>query len=381
MLTVCLLIGWNYWAPLFLWSTPFALYGGSSQDFHTFYLAGKSWLSHGNPYNVNGGPTAFIYPPTSLPIFGLFGLVDFRLASQLWIVTYFSLFVVALVAIALTLKSDRRNVYVSIAVLLFLTSYPLFIMFQLGQSDLLVASFAILSLVCERFKHRLTSAVMLSVATLLKGPAVLLLIYFVLFRKDFGYLARFLASTLLVVAVSLFIVPIQLYWYYAVNVLPTFSTSFALDSNQSITGLVSLAKLTQITPVVSVAGFVLFGIFAYWISSRKWVVDRPALYGDGMFLMNVLVVLLFGPRSTVYPYVVVILPLALFLSGLLMERVRSAYLVAAGVGTFLLNSTISPDFLNYRTIPLGLIGNVLMTIALILLYVRPNSVFQRIRKV
>jgi hypothetical protein len=47
----------------------------------------------------------------------------------------------------------------------------------------------------------------------------------------------------------------------------------------------------------------------------------------------------------------------------------------------LLNSTISPDFLNYRTIPLGLIGNVLMTIALILLYVRPNSVFQRIRKV
>ncbi|MGA3297118.1 MAG: hypothetical protein ABSD41_06665, partial [Candidatus Bathyarchaeia archaeon] len=74
-------------------------------------------------------------------------------------------------------------------------------------------------------------------------------------------------------------------------------------------------------------------------------------------------------------------PLALFLSGLLMERVRSAYLVAAGVGTFLLNSTISPDFLNYRTIPLGLIGNVLMTIALILLYVRPNSVFQRIRKV
>jgi len=329
---------------------------------------------------MNGGPTAFIYPPTSLPVFGLFGLVDFRLASQLWIVTYFSLFVVALVALALTLKGDRRNVYVSIAVLLFLTSYPLLIMFQLGQSDLLVASFAILSLVCERLKHRLSSAVMLSVATLLKGPAVLLLIYFVLFRKDFGYLARFLASTLLVVAVSLFIVPIQLYWYYAVNVLPTFSTSFALDSNQSITGLVSLAKLTQITPVVSVAGFVLFGIFAYRISSRKWVVDRPALYGDGMFLMNVLVVLLFGPRSTVYPYVVVILPLALFLSGLLMERVRSAYLVAAGVGTFLLNSTISPDFLNYRTIPLGLIGSVLMTITLILLYVRPNSAFQRIRK-
>ena len=210
MLIICLLIGWNYWAPLFLWSTPFALYGGYSQDFHTFYLAGKSWLSQANPYNLSGKPTAFIYPPTSLPIFGLFGLADFRLASQLWMVTYFSLFAVALVALALTLKSDRRNVYVSIAALLFLTSYPLLIMFQLGQSDLLVASFAILSLVCERLKHRFTSAVMLSIATLLKGPAVLLLFYFVLFRRDLGYLARFLTSAVVVVVVSLLIVPIQL---------------------------------------------------------------------------------------------------------------------------------------------------------------------------
>ena len=148
LLTICLLIGWNYWAPLFLWTSPFALYGGNSQDFHTFYIAARSWLSHGNPYSLNGRPTAFIYPPTSLPFFGLFGLMDFRFASQLWMVTYFSLFAVSLIALALTLKGDRRNVYVSIAVLLFLTSYPLLIMFQLGQSDLLVASLVILSLVC-----------------------------------------------------------------------------------------------------------------------------------------------------------------------------------------------------------------------------------------
>lgn len=363
---------------MFLWTSPFALYGGNSQDFHTFYLAGRSWLAHGNPYDVNGKPSVFIYPPTSLPFFGLFGLTDFRFASQLWMITYFSLFVVALVAAALTLKNDRRNLYVSIALLLFLTSYPLLILFQLGQSDLLIVSLAILSLVLQRLNHRFDSAVLLSVATLLKGPAVFLLIYFVLFRRDFRYLAQFLASTLVMVAASLLIVPIQFYIDYVFKVLPTFGTSFALDSNQSITGLISLAKLSQFTPLISFAGFSLFAFFAYWTSSRKVVVDS-ALYADGMFLMNVLIVLLFGPRSTVYPYVAVILPSALFFSALLLEHVKSLYLAAVGVGTFLLNSAISPDFLEYRTFPLAMVGNLLMVIALILLFVRPMKIFLRKR--
>jgi hypothetical protein len=71
----------------------------------------------------------------------------------------------------------------------------------------------------------------------------------------------------------------------------------------------------------------------------------------------------------------------LFLSTLLMEQVKPAFLAAMGIGTFLLSAVISPDFLNYRTFGLGLIGNVLMTITLILLFVRPNSVFRRITKV
>ena len=51
--------------------------------------------------------TEFIYPPTSLPFYSVFALCDFRLASQLWVDTYLSLFAVALLALALTLKDDR----------------------------------------------------------------------------------------------------------------------------------------------------------------------------------------------------------------------------------------------------------------------------------
>ncbi|MGA3296243.1 MAG: hypothetical protein ABSD41_02225, partial [Candidatus Bathyarchaeia archaeon] len=84
MLTMCLLIAWNYWVPLAVvnpFSTrnlPFSQYGTDSADFHTFYLAGGSWLSEANPYNLNGRPTPFIYPPTSLPFFGVFAKLDFR---------------------------------------------------------------------------------------------------------------------------------------------------------------------------------------------------------------------------------------------------------------------------------------------------------------
>ena len=362
---------------MFVWTSPFALYGGNSADFHTFYLAGRSWLSGGNPYNdrmVSG----FIYPPPSLPFFSLFSLFDFRLASQLWIVTYFTVFLVALVALALTLRGDRRLMYASLASLIFFTSYPLLIMFQQGQIDLLIASLTILSLVCERKKHNSISAAMLSISVLLKGNAILLLIYFVIFRRDWKYLVHFLIITLAIVGLSLIIIPVQLYWDYAAVTLRLSSIGFVY--NESIPGQLAFAQLNAIAPIVSIAGYGLFTVFSYWASSKRFSTMHKTLSADGMFLMNVLIMLLFGPRSTIYPYVWVILPVALFLSTLLMEEVRTAFLAAMGIGTFLLSAVISPDFLNYKTFGLGLIGNVLMTISLILLYVRPNSVFRRITK-
>jgi hypothetical protein len=393
LLTICLLIGWNYRLPWLSFYSPFGWEGMPSVDFHTFYLAGKSWLLQANPYVSPS--RGFVYPPTSLPFFGIFTLFDFKFASQLWWVTYLSLFVVALLAFALTLKGDRKYVYLSLAVLLFLTSYPLLDIMQFGQIDLLISDLSVLSLLCERLKHRSVSAVMLSIATLLKGPALLLLIYFVLFRRDLQYLAQFLVSTLMIVGASLLIIPIGLYEYYIVNVLPTLSIALASDWNQSLTGLITLAHMSQITPVVSVAGFVLFGIFSFWVSSKKLASGSKSLRVDAMFLMNVLVMLLFGPRSTIYPYAWVILPLALFLSALLMEQVKLTYLALVVFATFLLNSVLAPDFLrstasavvaphfiNYQVLfPSELVGNLILIISLIPIYLHPRTIFRHVKTV
>jgi|SRR5208282_2246694 len=379
MLTICLLIAWNYWVPLAVvnpFSTrnlPFSQYGTDSADFHVFYLAGGSWLSKANPYNLTGRTPQFLYPPTSLPFFGIFAKLDFRTASQLWTVLYFGVFAVALLALAFTLKGDKRYVFVSVAGLLFLTSYPLFILFQLGQIDLLLSSLTVLSLVSQRLKHESVSAVLLSVATLLKGSPALLLIYFVLYRRDLKYLARFALSTIIVVGGSLLIVPVWVYSYWIVNILPILSSAYALESNQSITQIVANAHLSQITSAVTFTGYGVFAIFALWVGSKKPDKEYTVLRADTMFLLNILIMLLFGSRSTVYPYVWVILPLALLISTLLVQEAKTKYFIPVCAGAFLLNSVLSPDFLNYRTLPLALLGNLTSTLILIQIYMRPAA--------
>jgi len=98
-----------------------------------------------------------------------------------------------------------------------------------------------------------------------------------------------------------------------------------------------------------------------------------------MFLLNGLVVLLFDPRAIIYPYVWVILPLAIFLSGLLVTNVRLGYLALAGVGALFLNANVTPQYLSvgfeHQIMPLNLVGNLFMTSLLIIGLLRPRIMF------
>ena len=370
---VCLLVGWNYWLDRFFFSTPFAVYGSGFGDFEIYRVAAASWLSHGNPYMDSPG---FIYPPTSLPFFALYAMLPFHLAGQVWWITYFVFFVAVSISLCLTLKNgNRRLLFGTILTLFFFTSYPLLALFQLGQADLLAEALAVFALVLERSRHKFESAAILSFSVLLKGPAVLLLAYFVLFRKDFSYLLRFLVSALAIVGVSMLVVPMSDYWYYLTRVLPTFSIINNANSNQSVGGLMSAAKFGPVTSIISFGGYVVFALFSYWAGARRLPFNLENFSADAMFLMNVLIMLLFDPRATIYPYVWVILPLPLFLSAILVERVRSVFLAVLGFGAFLLNSTLVPSSLNYQVLPLEVIGNMISCSSLVLLYVHPSVAY------
>jgi hypothetical protein len=377
---------WNYWLPLFIVMS-IHIYDKSTSDFlANFYTAGQSWLSRANPY---ANPhIVFPYTPASLPFFGLFALLDYDSAALLWMITYLSFFLVALVALALTVRSERRSLFVCLSVLLFFSSFPVLRLIELSQADLLIASLTILSFVTEKRGHRYLSAFLLSAATVIKIEPVFLLVYFVIFRKDLKYLGSYLTSLATIAGVSLLTVPVQWYWYYVVNVAPTLYSQYSLESDQSIVHFLWLAGLNKpILQAVSIVGVGLFAIFAFCVASSKWTdFFGKSLRADAMFLMNGLAVLFFSPRALVYPYAWTILPLAYFLSGLLMQRVKSAYLVIVGVATFLLGTEPTGYYgwaLSYYyemavvknlVVPTIAIGNAILILSLTVLFLRPNSI-------
>jgi hypothetical protein len=364
--TLCVIIAWNYWIPTLLYSTTASLYGSGFPDFSKFYLAGHAWLSHTTPDH-------FIYPPTSLPFYGFFALFNIDLAGRLWMIVYLITFLVALICLALTFSGVRRSYFVSLTGLLFFTSYPLLIMMNLGEGDLLVASLSVLSLALQRLKRENESAIILSCAMLLKGPPVLLLVYFVLYRRNLRYLGRFLVATLVMVSTSLLVVPVQLYEFYFGTVAPKVSVvSSAGDLNQSLLWYTSSAGLNS--ALVAVAGVLIFSIFTV-IIARLNKISNP-LRDDGMFLLNVLVILLLSPRVWPGTYVWVILPTALFLSNLLIRNVNILYLATVFFDAFLLNSNLTQIFLRfseaYDILPLAIFGNIMLTVVLLLTIVRPS---------
>jgi len=362
------MLAWNYWLPTYLYPSSAQRYGSGFPDFtRYFYLAGHQLITHGKW-------TPFIYPPASLPFYAFFALFNIELAGWLWMINYLIVFIATVVVLAFTLGGVRRTYFVSLAGVLFFTSYPLLIMMNLGQVDLLVASLSILSLAVQRLKHENASAIILSCATLLKGPPFLLLVYFVFYRRNLRYLLRFVLASLGIVAASLLIVPLQYYVYYFGTIAPHVASVVKEDTmNQS---LLSYTSSNVLTLVVAILGALIFSIFALGISSKKLGgTGADSLRDDGMFLLNVLVLLLLSPRTWPGTYVWIILPVALFLSNLLLGRVRILYLIGVCFDAFLLNANLSQFFLqfsNYDILPLAISGNLMLAAILVLTLLRPS---------
>ena len=380
-LLVCAWLIWNFWIPD--WTTPWNKYG--YVDFGIFYNAGKALIQHQNPYPripIYGKPE-FFYPPTSLLLFGLYARFDFAFAKVLWFATYLTVFVAATLSCILVIGDETKQWFVLIAPLLTLVSYPFHNLMFAGQSDLLMASLTILSLVSQRLKHDNVSAFLLSSATLLKGPPLLLLIYFVLYRRDIKYLLRFLFSMALIVGASLAVVPIHLYWYYVVIVAPQLLIS-AGPFHQSIMSYLNAVNVNYLSPVISVLGVAIFAFFAFHVGCRK--ANKNILRDDAMFLMNILVYLLLGPQTSPYSYVWVILPLALFFSTLLAEeKARLLYLALVSFAAFLLSSNnyINPYVIIWQNsngqlpLPINVAGNLMMTLSLIPIFVSSIRLFRQ----
>ena len=387
-LVLILAVGWNYWLPIaedfFNLQTKPPL--PPNVDFFAYYVAGARFESGDNPYYwVMPDPEGiiisdYLYPPTMLPFYNLFSNLEYEQARHLWLFLYAFSYITAFVVLLFVVRKQFRLTFLVLGLLLTIASYPLLLHIRNGQSDVLVISLVLVGFAAYVRNYKVGSAILFALATLVKVSPVLFLIYFVLFLKDYRFLVIYCLISGVIILFSFISVPIDLYPDYLLNVLPQISSGTSYWLNQSILKIIvsneSLARL------ISLSGFGIFALFT-WLLSRKFeAIDKAPrawlaegeFVSEGLFLMNLLVILLFAGKAWSMAYVWTILPSALLLTYLLHAPTKTWYLVVISVGIFLLTSKVYGfpvlDSLN-------LLGNLVLTSCLATLLLKKKWVMER----
>lgn len=347
---------WNYWLPtaedffnLVSEPSPERLFPMRNVDFFAYHNGGSRFIHGENPYyfEQSGSKTFsdFIYPPAFLPVFGLISRLEYDLARTLWALGYGLAHLAALGMLTWACSPRLRGPVLVFGSALTLLSFPLLMHIHNGQADVWVSSLTVGGLAMYARGHRSTAAALVAAAALLKVSPLLLLAFFVLYLRDWRFLRDFTLAGAGMAALSLVWVPVDLYWDYAVNILPAVGAGSDYWLNQSLIRF--FAQTPWLAQSVSLGGLGAFGLYA-WLAGRRAeplpgrqsmdVRFRTPLTADhlpvmGMFLLNLLVILLFSGRAWSMMYAWTILPTALVLAAALNRPVRPwhAAVLLAGV--------------------------------------------------
>lgn len=362
---------WNYWLPFVqdFWVQITAPGLPPNVDFFAYYTAGQRFVDGTNPYYYGDGQAGnpliseYIYPPTFLPFFSLLTYLPYVTARLVWVGLYFSVYLLAFIALLTVLAPRLRLTFASLGAALTVISFPLLFHIRNGQADMLVIGLVLLSFSAYARGWRLVSAFVLSLAALFKVSPAFLLIFFVLYQRDWRYLRYFAISSLVVMLLSLLVVPFHYYPEYVIYILPVISSGLTDYLNQSI--LRYLARIPVLPQIVAATGLALVAGYAAWAGWRTPAPSRKlrAPLGDfdirplAVFFLNLLVILIFQGKAWSMAYVWTILPAALVLAHLLHNPARTWQVAVVAFASFLLVSKI------YGYPPLdalNLFGGVLM---------------------
>lgn len=347
---------------------------GDNVDFFVYYIAGSRLLDGDNPYffgrDPQGNPVIsdYHYPPVFLPIFSLFARLEFDWARFLWLVLYTLSYLAILAAMARRQPDGWAMPFLALSLMLSLLAYPLLGHILTGQADVFVMVLLVGSYLGYAAKQRLLSAVLLALGTALKVSPVFLLVYFVLFFRDFRYLLFYLASLAAISALALFFVPLSYYADYVFRVLPALSAGTDMSLSQSLVSYFSFSPLLSM--LISIFGLVGLAGLDWLIGNPRLPAGREAmlpLAGDHfrselVFILNLGWVLIFHSGAWPYTYVWLILPSAWLLVGLIRHQVKPGYLAVVALGVLLL---LAKDYGIPGLTKLNLWGNLILSVTLI----------------
>jgi hypothetical protein len=355
-LLLIVLICWNYWL-----HSAWEMYNTVSQtnagklhnvDFFAYYNAGSRFLGNDNPSfwgkDAQNNPiiSDFIYPPTVLPFFSLLSRIPYNLARLVWLIAYGLSFAGILGWMVMSFAPEWRDVFLMLSLTLTLASFPLLSHIEHGQVDIYIISLILASFLSYARKNRLLAAILLAVATLIKVSPGFLLLYFVIFRRDFRFLLMYIGSLVTMLVFSLLFVPIGWYLDYVRYVLPQVGKGSSFWLNQSI-----LKYLTFSPGIAQAAGITGLGLLAFviWLISRRYSAEeRKSVLPLGnsgsiselVFILNLAGILIFLGRAWVAAYVWLIIPSAWLVIILLTRRIKLPWLGGIGAGIALVMAKV-----------------------------------------
>ena len=392
-LTLAVVISWNYWLPMaedfYNLVTPAdenRQYALRNVDFFAYYNAGVRFENGDNPYfyedHGSRNFSDYIYPPTLLPVYDLLSHLGYDQARLLWLGLYFTAYAICFTILLLATRKDVRSILLANGLLLTAASFPLLMHIHNGQSDVLVISMVLIGYVAYIKGFKTGSAFLFALATMTKVSPVLFLIYFVIFLKDYRFLITFCLWAIGMVLVSLLVVPLSLYTDYLFQVLPEIGKGTSNWLNQSIVKFVPVSQ-GGFAQVISLAGFVLFGLFTWWLSKHYTSSQRIPGKTLGqtqnisaiVFILNILVILIFSGKVWSMAYVWMILPAALLVTLLVKSYPKIWYLLMICVAIFLLVSKVY----GYPILDsLNLWGSLILLILLVISLTKEKWAFNEI---
>jgi hypothetical protein len=381
LLVLLVLVGWNYWLPTA--ENQFNHVAEDSEnhandvqnvDFLAYFTAGQRFNSGDNPYfwgkDAQGNTvfSDFLYPPAVLPVFGLIAHLKFNQARVLWLCLYTLAYLLVFGWMSLSFVHSKRFTFLVIGLVLTLVSWPLLSHILVGQADVFIICLILGSYLFYASGRRFAASIFLAIATLLKVSPLFLLIYFVIFLKDFRFLMSYLAAILVMAAASLLFVPFGFYLDYILRVLPEVGKGTPFWLNQSLLTYLSYSPI--LARIVSLTGLGAFAVLAWVIGRRIKLAGCKAAAlplgekdfpGEMLFILNLAWILIFIGKAWPATYVWLILPSAWLLTSLVHQPASPGYLAAIALGVILVMSK-NYGFPVLSTINLW--GNLILTASL-----------------
>lgn len=198
-------------------------------DFSAYYSAAKVLVQGGNPYldsftgsdGVQFVHSQFLQPPLVAAIFWPFSLLPYQIAKTLWFLVQIPLIAGILFFSAASPTSQRKIIYqMSMLVAAnFIFFWPLYTLFERGQTDLVVLFWICLGYYLWKRGHPAATGFVILIAGLFKLPAAFLLIVPIATRGVKPVIGASLAFAL-ILGTSLLINGVEINRQYFIEYLP-----------------------------------------------------------------------------------------------------------------------------------------------------------------